>query len=489
MSDLHLGYLAVVVGYFVLVLALGLWGSRKRSYDAYTVAERGVNLPLSAGSFFATYVSSATVVGFVGYTTLHGTAIFSTYFWGFALGWITLALAGARMWRLKLRTVPELFQARFDSGALRSVSAVVIVVALAFSIMTQLVAGSLVLEVVVGIPQVTALVVLALVLVVYTVLGGLVVVVRTDFVQGGLIMLGVLAAFALVAWRLGPGLLDLEPARQDLFGGSVTSPVQLVAFVLVAWGGVAAQPYYLHRFYAAKDVRTARQMIGVGALLASVCYVAILAVGMGLPQLLPESQLGDSAMVEFGLSQGGLLGTLLLIGIICAVQSTVDSALHLVGVYTTEDIVVRLWPRTSERARLVSARLVTATLGLVTMAGAIYFVVSGGGFIVTLLNIWLGTLSSALLAPLYAAIFWRRATPVGALCSSIAGFLGYFLSIALTQFAGVAVPGHPIFYGLGGSVVLLVVVSLLTRPVSGTPAYRLLFGGERDQVPAEEVAR
>ncbi|TQM01920.1 sodium:solute symporter family protein [Pseudonocardia kunmingensis] len=481
------GYLAVFIGYLVIVLGVGVWGFRRETYNGYVVAERNVNLPLSVGSFFATYISSATVVGFVGYTTLNGAAIFPTYFWGFALGWVTLTLAAARMRGLGLRTVPSLFEARHRSPGLRAFSAAVIVVAFVFSVMTQLVAGSIVLHVVVGIPQVAALVLLAVVLTVYTVMGGLVAVIRTDFLQGALILLGVLSAFAVLLANVGGDLFRIEAGQTDLFKGSISSPTDILAFLLIAWGGVAAQPYYLHRFFAARDAFTARQMIGVGALLATVVYLAIMFIGMALPGVLPADQLGDSAIVYFGLSQGGLLGSLLLVGIVCAVQSTVDSALHLAGVYTTEDILVRMRPGMTEQTRLVLARTVTAVLGALCMAGAIYFVVSGGEFIVTLLNIWLGTLSSALLVPLYGSLLWRRATLAGAVSSSVGGFLGYFVTLAMAEYGGVEAPGHPIFYGFGVSLVAMLAVSLLTRPVSDPEVDRRFFGGGAE--PEEVTSR
>jgi SSS family solute:Na+ symporter len=110
------------------------------------------------------------------------------------------------------------------------------------------------------------------------------------------------------------------------------------------------------------------------------------------------------------------------------------------------------------------------------MAGAIYFIVSGGSFIVTLLNIWLGTLSSALLIPLYASLLWRRATPVGTLCSSAGGFAAYFVSLTLVECANVEVPGHPIFYGFGISLIAMVAGSLLTTPITDPEVNRRFFG-------------
>jgi hypothetical protein len=65
-------------------------------------------------------------------------------------------------------------------------------------------------------------------------MGGLIAVVRTDFLQGGLILLGVLSALVALAWRLGDDLLRIEPEQADLFAGSIGSTTDVVAFVLIA---------------------------------------------------------------------------------------------------------------------------------------------------------------------------------------------------------------------------------------------------------------
>jgi Na+/proline symporter len=455
-------------------LVIGVWGFRRESYSAYLVAEKNMGLPLAVGTFFATYISSATVIGFTGYVTLSGSAVFPTYFWGFALGWVTLLLLAGRMRSLELRTVPELFEVRFQNGSLRSLIAAFIVVSFAFTVMTQLVAGSIVLETIVGIPQLLALVLIAFVLTIYTMLGGLISVIRTDFLQGSLLLIGVLAAFGIVVSRLGSDIFDLDPQQSTWFAGSIGSSWDILAFLLITWGGVSAQPYYLHRFYAAKNVATARQMIGVGAILAGITYVAVAFIGFGLPKLIPEEQLGDSAIPFFALNSGNVMGSLLLIAIICAIQSTVDSALHLTGVYTSEDIIARYRGGMSDRRRLTTARTVTAIFGTICTLTAIYFAISGGP-IVELVNLWLGTLSSALLLPLLAALFWPRATAAGAISGSVGGFLAYF-GTAVAQFLQVPIAINPIFMGMGASAVLLIVVSMTTTPVSDQSVLHRFFG-------------
>lgn len=474
---MNIGYLTVIIIYFIIVLMIGVWGAKRGSYDSYTIADRDVNLPLSVGTFFATYISSATVIGFVGYTSLYGASIFPTYFWGFALGWLALTLIAGRMRRLRLRSVPSFFEARFGGKSLRVFSAVVTVVAFVFSVMTQVVAGSLVLSLVIGIDQTVAVVLLSAVLIIYTVLGGLVSVVRTDFVQAGLIVFAVAAAFIVALTQHGTSAFDIPANLQSMLQGSTPSVADMVALVIVGFGGVAAQPYYLHRFFSARNVATARHMVGLGAILAGLVYFLIAILGVIMPASVDAEYLGDDAIIQFGLQAGGFLGALLLVGIICAVQSTVDSALHLVGVNTTNDIVGVARPSLSDRQKHLIARIVTAVTGIICTAGAVMFIVTEAGFITILLDIWLGTLSSALLIPLYFSTLFKWVSKLGALLSSVGGFLGYFIPLSATQLGLLELPFHQIYFGFGISLLGMIVGSLVSR-ADPTDAVRARFFGE-----------
>lgn len=473
---MHYGYLAVILAYFIIVLLIGVWGAKNSNYNSYVVADRGVSLPLSVGSFFATYISSATVMGFVGYTALNGASIFPTYFWGFALGWLALTLIAGRMRMLRLRSVPSFFEARFGGNFLRVFSAIVTVTAFAFSVMTQLVAGSVVISSVVGIDQVVALILLAVVLIIYTVLGGLVSVVRTDFIQGGLILIAVIAALVVALYQFGTSTFEVSPDLDTMFQGSTPTIGDMIAMVVVGFGGVASQPYYLHRFFSAKNPATARHMVGVGALMAGAVYFMIAIIGLVMPRALPAEQLGDPAIIQFGLLNGGILGSLIVIGVICAVQSTVDSALHLVGVNFTNDIVGAAKPDLTGPQMHTIARLTTIVSGVLCTTGAVYFVVSEAGFITVLLNIWLGTLSSALLIPLYGSLLFRRVSKLGAIFSSVFGFAVYFVVLSLSTFGVFELPFHEIYFGVGSSLIGVIVGSLVRPAEVNADAEQKFFG-------------
>ena len=118
----------------------------------------------------------------------------------------------------------------------------------------------------------------------------------------------------------------------------------------------------------------------------------------------------------------------------------------------------------TDRHKHTTARVITALAGVVCTAGAILFVVSDAGFITVLLNIWLGTLSSALLIPLYGSLLFKWVSRLGALSSSVGGFFGYFVALSLAELEIVALPFHQIYFGLGISILGLTIGSIVSKP-------------------------
>src|SRR5699024_3196608 len=303
--------------------------------------------------------------------------------------------------------------------------------------------------------------------------------VRTDLVQAILIVLAVIAAFIVALSQHGTSAFDIPANLQSMLQGSTPSVADMVALVIVGFGGVAAQPYYLHRFFSTRNVATARHMVGIGAVVAGIAYFFIAMLGVVMPRSVGTEHLGDSAIIQFGLQAGGFLGALLLIGIICAVQSTVDSALHLVGVNTTNDIVGVAKPSLSDRQKHLIARTVTAVMGIICTFGAIVFIVTEAGFITILLDIWLGTLSSALLIPLYFSALFKWVSKLGALLSSVGGFLGYFVPLLANELGLLELPFHQIYLGFGSSILGIIIGSFISR-ASPSDALRARFFGEKE---------
>lgn len=456
--EISWGYFSVLLAYLVFILIIGLRVGRDQTASSYIIADRTINHLYGAGTFYATYNSSATMLGLLGYATLFGAAVYSTFYFGIAVGWITLVLLAARMRSLQMDTVPQFFEMRFNSSLLRAMVALVIVTSFLFSIMTQLVASGILVQNLVGLPIAWGIVLIGGVLAAYTVIGGLRAVVRTDLIQAGLIIVGVLAGFFAVLQHAGPQMFQVQAHQMSIIGGGASDTLHALGYFIAFWGGVAAQPYYLHRFNAVKDIYTARNMIGSGVAVSGVGYLLIAFMAIGLSHILPQDRLGDHALPYFAMNVAtGILGPIIIISLVAAIQSTLDSALHLAGVFTSEDVIGYFKKDRSDNERLATAQRITAIVAVIGIIGAIYFTTIQGAFLMSLVNVWAGVLAAALMVPLLLGLFWKRFNTAGAVAAVAGGALTYvFVALHPGLTINAAMPGIIV------SLVLGVVCTLLT---------------------------
>jgi SSS family solute:Na+ symporter len=126
-GELDVRLLVAFITYSVFILGVGVWGFRKGSFEAYAVAERGMGLYLATSAFIATFLSAVSIIGVSGYASITGWAAASFTCYGYALGWVLLVVAGKRLHRARLNTVPEFLGARYESGGLRAFAALIVI--------------------------------------------------------------------------------------------------------------------------------------------------------------------------------------------------------------------------------------------------------------------------------------------------------------------------------------------------------------------------
>ena len=125
----------------------------------------------------------------------------------------------------------------------------------------------------------------------------------------------------------------------SFFGGSVQSTSDFVGWMRV-WGlGIPTESYYLHRFYASKDVRVARGQIAVAGPVVMLILLSVIIIGTGAGMLIPQSELGDGAFPYLIKNViGGWVSLPILLAITAAIHSTTDGLLHIVGLYFSVDV-------------------------------------------------------------------------------------------------------------------------------------------------------
>lgn len=461
---INYGYLGAFVVYLLIVLGIGVWGWRNVDSQAdFATTSGSLSFTLALGSLFASFMSALTVIGGVGYASQYGWAFMTLYTTGAMGGMMFLALTAKKWQNIDVNSVSELMEVRYGSDLLRALTAFIIVFTYAIILIAQLFGIGYIVEGIIGISMPIAILTVGLFFVAYTILGGLQSVARTDLIQAGVMGLGVLIMAVAVIERVltDPAATFTQlPEYNDIYGGQTPDNIGVFALFLVFGLGIAIHPYYVQRVIAAKDVKTARLVPAVNSLAVIVFYLLITVVGIGGVIYLPE-QTGDS-MAPAIITElvGGTLGAVAMMAILAGVQSTTDSLLHIVGVYTSNDIYgVYFLDNPTDRELLRWSRIFTGIFGVIVVAIATYQAAFGQIQLIAVIGAYgWGTLGGSLFVAVAAGMFWKRATKEGAIAAVVGGFLGGVIGRPIT------LPGdvHEIFLGVGLSLVLMVVVSLVT---------------------------
>ena len=188
-------------------------------------------------------------------------------------------------------TLPEFFQNRFHDEKQRLLGASSVVIVIFFLVYTAsaLASGGKLFNSIFGIDYHTALVIGALVILVYTFMGGFLAVCTTDFIQGTL-MLVALLAIPIVAYCLGPPLRTLitgpgtgvDPVSFTNLMQENGAPIKAVSIISsLAWGlGYFGMPHILVRFMAIKDEKELKKskVVGISWVFLSLLFACIIGV-------------------------------------------------------------------------------------------------------------------------------------------------------------------------------------------------------------------
>lgn len=201
-----------------------------------------------------------------------------------------------------------------------------------------------------------------------------------------------------------------------------------------------------------------RQAIAIALGFNVLTATAVAIIGLSVRVLYPQMFSADAASTVYA-SQvlPPFLGALVMLAVIAAVLSTVDSVLLVAGPAFSYDIYYRLInPSASERTRLMVTRGSILILGAIPIILTL-FQLSLVQFVVVA---YTGILASIVVVPVLVGLYWRRASTGGAIASMAIGF-----GVCLLWYAIGQPIINPVVPGVLASAVAMVVVSLATRPV------------------------
>jgi SSS family solute:Na+ symporter len=421
--------LLIISAYFLLVLLLGLV-ARSRLKDSpsdYFLAGRSLGGFILVGTMAATNFSAFTVFGASGAGYRDGLAFFPVMAFGTGFMALTFWLVGRRVRELGRRwglvTPAELVGRLYGSRALAAVFALVMVVFTVPYLALQPLAGGKVLAQLFDLTPAAGAGLVTLVIVAYTLRGGLKAVAWTDVFQG-LLMLGLLAAaLVMVAGRFGgweEAFARVAEARPELLQRpgprGVYTPAVWFSFMALWFFCDPMFPQLFQRFYAAASERSLARTVLAYPLVCTVVFA--LPISLGVLGWLAFPGLGgreaDSIlpllMTEVA---GDFMGTLVLAAGLAALMSTMDSQLLTLSSIFGRD----LWPLAGgRRAGAAAGRLFVVGLALAGLAVAL----TADATILSLgLTAFTGL--AALFPTVLMGLYVRRPRPAAGLASILAG--------------------------------------------------------------------
>ena len=473
----------VVLGVYLLAITgISVWSySRTKTEVDFLAAGRSIGPIVGGAVLAATQISAGTFVGTAGRHYLTGIS----WWWpwlGLWAGWLVSAFFVApKLRRLGALTVPDYISIRYGSRGAGALAGILIVVSYTIYLVAQFQAGGEIAQVIFGIQPLTAMLIIVASTALYTLLGGVRSSSYIEFLQT-LIMVGaLLAAVPLLLTQVG-GLNHWDGIRRafDFLGsldvrltGWYYRPKELLAFAVAFGFSIAAAPYELTRFYSMRDERTVRRAIFVSIGFQVVISLCIMSIGLLMRVIFPSlpSQDHATAVMAFQVLPP-LVGALLLVAMLSAIMSTVNSILLVTGAGVAHDLYGKfVRPNASQKHLITVNRIAIVVLAIIP----VYFALQKLGDVQGIVLEQAKFIASFFFVPVVIGLNWRRGTAKGAVAAMLGGFLAC-LVWSLTGQEGF--PRHGIDaveVGVVTSLALFLVVSWLTRP-SATQGLDVFFG-------------
>lgn len=519
-----------IAAYLVFAIGIGIWYARKsnRNSQEYFLGGRGLGPWVAAMSAEASDMSGWLLMGLPGvaYFTGAGEAAWTAI--GLAIGtYVNWRIVAVRLRKYSQIandsiTLPDFFSNRYrdDKKILMTIASLIILVFFSIYVGSQFITFGKLFGYIFGMDQYfTAMVILgAIFVLIYTLIGGFLAESMTDFVQGLLMfaaLLVVLIGAVISIGGMGAVVDNLSkiPRFADLFGiavpidaagNPVTSSAGNVQAVVdgqgvfgsganygllsilscMAWGlGYFGMPQVLLRFMAIKKSVQLKQSRIIAVIWCVISLFAAVAIGMLgralLPGLLGTAGQSETIFIELTIRFfPPIIAGIVLSGILAASMSSSDSYMLIASSAVARNLVGGLlWKKASDKAIMWVARL---TLLVVSLFG-IYIALSGNDSIFRIVSYaWAGF--GAAFGPLVLfSLFWRRTNLPGAVAGMVSGGLAVVIWKEVISKLGGYFSIYELLPAFIISCLFLVVVSLLTAKPSA------VITAEFDSVKAADI--
>lgn len=452
-----------VLVYAVIMILIGVYAARKvKNSEDYVLAGRSLPFYMALSTVFATWFGSESILG-AGSKFAEGG--FSNVLEDpFGAG-LCLIIAGIffnrKLYRLQFLTIGDYFKSRYNTIIALFLSSVIIVSYFGW-VAAQFLALGVVLHTIIPAFSITTWVVISAIIVsIYTVLGGMVSVALHDTVQSAIVIIGLIVILVSVLPLVGgvSGFMDIIPeGHLDIFPTSDSMLAWVVFFTALmtqGFGSIPQQDIY-QRAMSARNERESMWASIIGGLLYFTIVMIPIAIATIARHLYPDvlamdSQLLIPKLISEHTSAG--LQILFFGALISAILSTASGALLAPATLLAENVIKPFFKEMGDRLRMM---IIQVGVGIVAFGGVILaynpdahiYELVGSAYSVTLV---------AGFIPLAFGLYSSKVNSFGALVSIIAGITSWLIAGEMET----SIP--PTFIGFMFSLVGILIGSYVGR--------------------------
>ncbi len=424
---------AMLVIFFAVMIGIGLY-CRRHSTDVngFVLGGRSVGPWLTAFAFGTSYFSAVVFVGYAG-----------QFGWNFGLAstWIGLgnafigslaawAILGRRTRvmtkHLDSKTMPDFFGKRFDSKTLKIAASVIVFIFLIPYTASLYNGLSSLFNIAFDIPYWVVIVIMAALTGLYVIFGGYMATAINDFIQGIIMLIGIVAVVGAVLAKNGglmnavaelsklpseyPETAGASGAFTSFFG---TQPVFLLVVILLTSLGTWGLPQMVGKFYSIKNEDAIKKGTIISTFFAIVVAGGCYFLG-SFARLYPDSFDGkhfDNIIPGMVSTLSPIIIAVVMVLVLSASMSTLSSLVLTSSSTLTLDVVVPARKKeTGEKAKLTVLRLFIVFFIVISAVIAILKDTFNFSFIAQMMGVSWGALAGSFLAPFLYGLYWKRTT-------------------------------------------------------------------------------
>lgn len=498
----------LLVLFFGTMIAVGVY-SRKHATNVndFVLGGRGVGPWLTAFAYGTSYFSAVVFVGYAGqFGYKYG--ISSTWigignaFIGSLLAWVILGRRTRIMSKaLKATTMPDYFGKRYDSKALQIVASMISFIFLIPYTASVYNGLSRLFEMAFDVPYVTCVIVMAALTCVYVLMGGYMATAINDFIQGIIMLFGIIAVILAVLNGKGgfmEAIFQLSELESDVAvslgqKGAFTSffgpdPLNLLGVVILTSLGTWGLPQMVHKFYAIKDEKSVKTGTIISTFFALIIAGGCYFLG-GFGRLFDSTAIhAENGKIIYDAIIPSMLQTLpdILIGIVIvlvlsASMSTLSSlVLTSSSTLTLDFIKGNIIKKMDDKSQLFCMRVFLVFF----IAVSVVMAIDPPAFIAQLMGISWGALAGAFLAPFVYGLYWKKVTKSAVWASFI---LGVGITVSNMFFKFIESPINAGALAMIVGLIVVPVVSLITPKINQEKVEKIFLCYEKKVVVEEKL--